>query len=148
MLKVSTKGRYGLRAMVELAGHYGSGPVMMSDISRSQELSRKYLHALLTNLREAGLVTSVLGAKGGYLLARSPADIKVREIVEALEGSMSIVECVPSAKSCARSPDCATRGLWVSLSQEITRVLDAVTLEDLVLGKGAEAVDRTCAARS
>lgn len=138
MLKVSTKGRYGLRAMVELAGHYGNGPVMMSEISRSQDLSRKYLHALLTNLREAGLVRSALGAKGGYYLSKPPTEIRVREIVEALEGPLSIVECVTDQTACAKTEDCATRRMWTRLSSAITATLDSISLDELASGKDME----------
>jgi Rrf2 family protein len=127
--------------MVVLAQHFGHGPLMMSDISRTQGLSRKYLHALLTNLREAGLVHSVLGAKGGYYLAKSPAEIKVREIVEALEGPMSVIDCVAQPASCDKSEACATRPLWIGLSKSITQALDAVTLEQLARGQGFDSGD-------
>ncbi|MCU0664093.1 MAG: Rrf2 family transcriptional regulator [Myxococcota bacterium] len=147
MLKVSTKGRYGLRAMMDLAQHYGQGPVMMSDISRSQGLSRKYLHALLTSLREAGLVHSVLGAKGGYYLAKPPLEIRVREIVEALEGPISVVDCVTKADKCGKLDSCAARLVWTNLTAVITKALDGVTLDDFVNGSGLLADDSRSNAR-
>ena len=134
MLKLSTKGRYGLRAMIDLAKSYDGNPVpiMMSDIAARQELSRKYLHALLTPLKNAGLVRSTRGAKGGYFLARPPAEITIKEILAALEGELNIVDCIADGANCSRASNCLARGVWKDLNDAIARLLDNVTLHSLV----------------
>jgi Rrf2 family protein len=118
--------------MFELALNYGQGPVMMSDVARRQDLSRTYLHALLTALKAAGLVRSVRGAGGGFALARPPGQIKLSEILDVLEGPLSLVECVAHKQSCHRANDCAARRVWHRLASALDEVLDNVTLEDLV----------------
>lgn len=135
MLRFSTKGRYGVRAMMELAMHLPGEPVLMSTIAERQGISRKYLHALLTSLRAAGLVRSVRGAQGGYTLSRLPAQIKVSEVVEALEGPLALTDCVIEDGICHRSPDCTSRRLWVELSTVLRQHLASLTLQDLVEGK-------------
>ena len=137
-MKLSTRGCYGLRAMLELALHYGGKPVLMRSIAENQGISRKYLHALLTSLRSAGFVRSVRGSGGGYLLAKAPANIRVDDVVQALEGSLSITDCVEDPKVCARSSRCVTHELWQELSQAVARLLSAVTLEDLVVRHAAK----------
>ena len=130
-MRLSTKGRYGLRIMLELAMRHGEGPVMMSTLAACQGVSRKYLHSLLTSLRAAGLVRSVRGAGGGYVLARSPADIRADEVVEALEGSLAPVECVQDATICDRVDKCAARDVWLELAHAMKRVLSGVNLAEL-----------------
>ena len=93
-IKLSTKGRYGVRAMVDLAKRFGEGPVLVRSIAERQEISGKYLHALLASLKSAKLVRSVRGSGGGYALARAPEEIMLNEILEALEGPFSLVDCV------------------------------------------------------
>lgn len=137
-MKLSTRGCYGLRAMLELALHYGGKPVLMRSIAESQGISRKYLHALLTSLKAAGFVRSVRGSGGGYMLARAPANIRVDDVVQALEGSLSITDCVEDPKVCSRSSRCVTHELWQELSQAVARLLAAVTLEDLVARHAAK----------
>ena len=132
MLKLSTKGRYGLRAMIELARVYNNGPLMMSAITKSQEISRKYLHAILTALKGAGLVRAVRGAKGGFMLAKDPDDIGVHEIYAALEGKLSIVDCVTNGTICGRVDICETRDMWRQLNDAMLVVLSGMTLADLV----------------
>ena len=132
MLKLSTKGRYGLRAMIELARIYDNGPLMMSAITKRQEISRKYLHAILTALKGAGLVRAVRGAKGGFMLAKAPDDIGVHEIYAALEGKLSIVDCVTNETICGRVDVCETRDMWRKLNDAMFRVLSGMTLADLV----------------
>jgi len=133
MLRLSTKGRYGLRAMIELAQAFDSGqePVMMGDIAERQEISRKYLHALLTSLKHAGLVRSTRGAKGGYTLARSPSDIKVSDIFTALEGELAVVDCLHDPGTCKRGEGCPSREVWSGLNNAIFRLLDGMTLRQL-----------------
>jgi len=132
VLKLSTRGRYGLRAMVRLARGHGEGPVLMSAISKREEVSRKYLHTLLTALREAGLVTSARGARGGYSLARPPGEIRVSEVLEALEGEVVLVDCLSEEGCCALEERCSVRGVWKRMNDAVVAVLDDVTLADLV----------------
>lgn len=135
-MRVSTRGRYGLRAMFELARGFGEGPLLMSDIAERQGLSRKHLHALLTSLKSAGLVRSVRGPGGGFVLTRSPGQIRLSEVLRALEGPLSLVDCVADRRSCDRANRCVARNVWQELSGTIEEVLDNVTLEDMVAPDG------------
>lgn len=130
---MSTRGRYGLRAMLELARCHGKSPVLMADLAQREDLSRKYLHALLTTLKGADLVRSVRGAAGGFVLSRPPPEIKLSEILHALEGSLSIVDCVADKRACDKADGCTARSVWQGLSGVIENTLDSVTLEDLIL---------------
>jgi Rrf2 family transcriptional regulator, cysteine metabolism repressor len=134
MLKLSTKGRYGLRAMIDLAMAYTEQPqpIMMADIAKRQELSRKYLHALLTPLKNAGLVRSTRGAKGGYFLAKPPEEITVGVILVALEGELNIVDCLEETADCPRASQCLARRIWQNLNEAILEQLDNITLKNLV----------------
>jgi len=132
MLKLSTRGRYGLRAMTEIArGYGGERPVMMSAITERQQISRKYLHAILTSLKDAGLVRAIRGARGGFVVARPPSDITVGEICEALEGKLAVVDCVADRSVCTRVDTCRTRGMWKRLNDAMVEVLGGTTLADL-----------------
>lgn len=131
-MKMSTRGRYGLRAMLELARCFGGSPVLMGTLAEREDLSRKYLHALLTALKSAGLIRSVRGTGGGFVLARSPSQIRLSEVLHALEGSLSLVDCVADTRACAKSNQCPARRVWQELSGAIENVLDNVTLEDLI----------------
>ena len=130
-MRISTKGRYGLRAMFELARGFGEGPLLMSDIAERQGLSRKHLHALLTSLKSAGLVRSIRGPGGGFILAKAPGEIKLSEVLQTLEGPLALVHCVPDRRSCDRVDRCAAREVWRRLSRAIEDVLDSVTIEDI-----------------
>jgi Rrf2 family protein len=132
VMRITTKGSYGLRAMVDLASQNGDGPMLMGAIAERQEVSRKYLHALLTALKAAGLVRSVRGSGGGYCLTRDPAEITVGEVLRALEGPVLLRDCVQDDTACRRSMGCITRRLWEVLSHEIEERLNSVTLRDLV----------------
>jgi len=135
-MRISTKGRYGLRAMVELARHWGrGGPLEMRVITERQQIPRKYLHALLTSLRAAGLVRSLRGSHGGYTLSRAPEQINVRDIVIALEGPIVLVDCNERGQPCDLYDCCATRDLWLELSQVVERRLAAVNLAELARSK-------------
>lgn len=131
-MKISTKGCYGLRALVDLAQHQGEGPVLMRAIAERQGLSRKYLHALLTSLRAAGMVRSMRGSGGGYVLARPPSDLPVLEILQALEGSLDVAPCVGHPGVCQRSSACAGHDVWTELSRALASWLQGLTLADLV----------------
>jgi Rrf2 family cysteine metabolism transcriptional repressor len=131
-MHISTRGRYGLRAMFELARGFGQTPVLMSTVAERQALSRKYLHALLTSLRTAGLVRSVRGAGGGFVLTRPPAEIRLSEVLHALEGPLSLVGCVADPRACDRASRCPARRVWKQVADAVENVLDNVTLEDLL----------------
>ena len=128
-MNISTKGRYGLRVMLELAIRYGSGPVTMGAIEQSQGISRKYMHTLLTSLKAAGLVQSVRGVGGGYVLALPPSRVRLSEVVEALEGPCSLVACVRDSTICERTDYCATRDVWRDVGEAVEEVLSEITLE-------------------
>ncbi len=131
-MRLSTKGRYSVRAMLDLGLHSDGSPVMIKDISRRQGISERYLEQLFIPLRAAGLVRGIPGAGGGFLLARPPAEVKLSEIIRATEGSIAPVACVDEARSCPQSEVCASRDVWVEIKQASDRILESVTLQDLV----------------
>lgn len=132
-MKLSTKGRYGLRAAAELAVCHGQGAVPLRQVASVVEVSEAYLEQLLATLRRAGLVESVRGAQGGYRLARAPGEITVGDVLRALEGSMAPAECVagPGA-SCANMASCATRRVWEKMQTSLNQVMDSITLQDML----------------
>lgn len=132
MMKLSTKGRYGTRLMLDLAVHYGKGLVLLRDIAQREDISVGYLEHIIPPLKAAGLITSSRGAHGGYALSKDPSEINLREIVQALEGSLSPVDCVDSFEMCQRAQWCATRDIWTELGEKIMETLESVTLHDLV----------------
>lgn len=136
MLRVSTRGEYGVRLMVDLARHYGEGPRSLSEISEAEglELKLQYLEQLVKSLRENGLVESTRGARGGYRLSRPPDQIHMGEVVRALEGQIAPMICATEGDMdviCDRLDGCSTRYLWNRLRDAITLTLDAITLSDL-----------------
>jgi len=131
MLKLSTKARYALRAMVELACREGEGAVQLREIARAQDLSPKYLEQLTIPLRNAGLLHSERGPAGGYRLARPAHQITALEVVRAAEGPINLIDCVREASVCRRSPHCATRRLWARLGEALNEMLAGVTLANL-----------------
>ena len=131
-MKLSTKGRYGTRALLEMSKHYGEGPLLLKDISRNQQISLQYLEHIIASLVSAGLVKSSRGVKGGVWLARPPADIKLSEAIHILEGETNPVECIQNPDTCNRSCTCATRDVWTEMKTTIDKFLDSVTLKDLV----------------
>jgi Rrf2 family cysteine metabolism transcriptional repressor len=131
-MKMTTRGRYGLRAMLELARRFGEKPVLASVLASQEALSLKYLHTLLTSLKSAGLVASVRGPGGGFQLTRSPATIRLSEVLRAVEGPLSLVECVTCPTRCKRATRCTARRVWSHLSETIEGVLDSLTLERLL----------------
>lgn len=130
-MRLSTKGRYGARAMLDLALNLGREPVLLRDIATRQEVSEKYLEHSMSSLRNAGLVRSIRGAHGGYVLAKPPSEIRLSEIMEVLEGSMAPVECVDDREVCHRADLCVTRDIWVKMKEAIDNILESTTLEDL-----------------
>lgn len=131
-MKLSTRARYGTRAMLELALHYGEGPILVKDIAKSQEISRRYLEHLIVSLQAIGLVKTIRGKKGGCVLSKSPSEIKLSEIVETLEGSVAPVDCIVDSKLCSREKLCVTRDIWIKMKEAIMNVLNSITLEDMV----------------
>lgn len=130
-MKMSTRSRYGLRLLLDLALNGEKGPVQLSSIARAQNLSEKYLGQLVIQLKSSGLVRSERGKSGGYFLSRSPREITLREIVEKLEGDLSIVECVNNPEDCDRSDFCITRDVWSEISRMIIEKLEQITLDEL-----------------
>jgi Rrf2 family transcriptional regulator, cysteine metabolism repressor len=138
----STKSEYGVRVMVELARQAGEEPIPLAEIAERGGLPLAYLEHLVARLRKAGLVDSRRGSRGGYLLARSPTDITMAEVVEALEGSIAPIECITEGSDgsivCSRETDpghvCPTKLLWTRVRFSIVRTLQQTTLADLVLG--------------
>ncbi|HOW27106.1 MAG TPA: Rrf2 family transcriptional regulator [Elusimicrobiota bacterium] len=130
-MKLSTKGRYGVRLMIDLALHYGEGPVDLKAISKRQGISEKYLWHLIPPLKNAGLIHSVRGARGGYLLAHKPDQITLKDIVCLLEGSMSLVDCLSNPAACKRMQGCVTRDVWQVVTKKILETLESFTLEAL-----------------
>jgi Rrf2 family protein len=137
-MKMSTKGRYGLRVMLELALDAGSGPTLVENIAKKQELTENYIHVLVTGLKAAGLVRSVRGPKGGYELTRSPSGISALEVITALEGKTAPVDCVDNSGVCPRASKCAVRDIWNDVAAAIDGVLSHVTLEQLARNQGAK----------
>jgi Rrf2 family protein len=131
-MKISTKIRYGARAMLELASHYGEGPIELKEIAKRENISLKYLEQVITPLRTAGLVKSVRGSKGGYSLAKHPCEICLEDLVEILEGPVDLIECLGDPKACQRSSFCVTRDIWKEVSEAISGIFHSVTLEDMV----------------
>lgn len=121
MIRLSTKGRYGARLMLELALQYGKGPILLKDIAKRQEISEGYLEHLLPPLKSAGLINSSRGAHGGYILAKALSEITLKEIVQTLEGSLSPVECVDTPTVCQRVRSCVTRDIWKKLGKKDLR---------------------------
>lgn len=135
-MRISTRGRYGTRLMVDLAQHYAHGPIPLADIAKRQDLSAKYLEQLIILLKGAGLIRSVRGRSGGYMLAREPGKISVGEIVETLEGKLAVVDCVLEPDLCYRAIECPTRDIWVGMTDLMKKQLFSLSLKD-ILGKSA-----------
>lgn len=131
-MKISTRARYGLRLMLELAMRHGKGPVFLRDIAKSQEISEKYLSTIIISLKAAGFVNSYRGAHGGYEISRSPERINLLEIVATLEGDLGLVDCVANPRACHRAAQCAVQEVWSKVGQAIATTLESMTLRDLV----------------
>lgn len=134
-MKVSTRGEYGMRAMVELSRHYGHGPVSLTAIAQSATVPPAYLEQLIGPLRRADLVTSTRGAHGGYELSRAPSEIMVGEVYRVLEGPVAPMDCVSEVATddqCPLIEGCATRVVWLKVRDSIVEALDSTTLQDLL----------------
>ncbi len=132
-MMISTRGRYALRLMLDLANHQGSGYVSLKEISERQQISKKYLEQIIPVLNRLDLLMTVRGFQGGYRLSREPREYTLGEILRATEGSLAPVACLATEKNlCSRQADCATLPVWTKLDQIICDYLDSVTLQDLL----------------
>lgn len=131
-MKLSTKGRYGLMAMFQLALDHGQGPISLKSIAEQQQLSENYLEQLFSNLRKDGLINSVRGAQGGYLLSRNPEEITVGQVLRSLEGSMSPADCIDEEMNCKRADECATKLVLSRMKDSIDDVIDSISLQDMM----------------
>lgn len=137
-MKISTKGRYGLRAMVDLAVNSRDECISLKSIAQRQGISENYLEQLIASLKKADLVKSVRGAQGGYMLGKEPNEISVGDIIKALEGPLNLVDCVSGADNdssvcgSASCKGCVTKNVWERISLSINEVVDGITLEDLM----------------
>lgn len=131
-MKLSSRTRYGMRAILELAIEYGKEPLQIKVIAEREDISNKYLEQLIAMLKASGLVRSIRGPRGGYMLAKPPEEIQLKEIFLTLEGPMVPAECLQHPEYCPRCTDCATRQIWQELQDAIFGVLESVTLADLV----------------
>jgi len=130
-MKLSTKGRYAVRFMMELARRPDTQPQFLKNIARRQEISPRYLEQLVLNLKSAGLVRSIRGAKGGFILTRPADQISLLDVYRASEGSLSIVECIDNPSCCKQSAHCASRRLWEDVKISLSLILGKKTLADL-----------------
>jgi Rrf2 family cysteine metabolism transcriptional repressor len=131
-MKLSTRGRYAARALLDLACHQGAAPIPLKDIARRQGISLYYLEHIVMPLATAGVVRSSRGASGGIRLARPPQEIRLSEILRLVEGSLAPVDCVADPALCPRAKLCVTREVWLELDRVTNAVLDSMTLYDLV----------------
>lgn len=134
MLRLSTKGQYGVRAMYEIAREYPGQPVTIKEISNKQAVSVHYLEQILNKLRKAGLIRSVKGPGGGYLLNKGPEKISIASIVRELEGPVAITSCLDPEEGCIRVDNCVTHLLWKALGEQIEAFLETITLKNLMSG--------------
>ncbi|MBW1676375.1 MAG: Rrf2 family transcriptional regulator [Deltaproteobacteria bacterium] len=131
-MRISTKGRYGTRAMVDIGENYGKGPVPLRKLAERQCISMKYMEQIIPLLKTSGLIRSSRGARGGYVLAKEPRKISLHDIVQALEGSWSLVDCLDDDTLCDQAEECATYEIWHDIQEAIYRILDSTTLADMI----------------
>jgi Rrf2 family protein len=140
-MRLSTKSRYGLRALFDMAYHAGTLPAQIKDISRRQNISPRYLEQIFQDLKKAGLLKSRRGPQGGYYLARKPHEITVMDVINATEGEMALVDCVKTGKrgqkACEFDNQCITQQVWAEASRKLNEYLGTVTIKDLC-DKGSE----------
>lgn len=130
-MKLSTRARYGTRALLDLALHQNNGLVQLKDISLRQNISLHYLEHIISPLIGAGIIRSTRGVRGGVQLSKHPRDIKLSEVLQLLEGSIAPVECVNNAGSCSRTNQCAVHDIWSDMKKAMVQVLESTTLQDL-----------------
>lgn len=130
-MRVSTKGDYGVRALIELAHHYGEGPLLSAEIAARQTIPEPYLDQLLTTLRRAGFIRSVRGPQGGHALVREPGTLKLSEVIGVLEGSLAPIACLDEPDGCGKPGFCPQRELWEAVRDATQELLDGVSIGDL-----------------
>ncbi len=118
--------------MLELASHYGEGPIELKEIARKEDISIKYLEQVIIPLRTTGLVKAVRGSKGGYSLAKPPSEILLNDLVETLEGPLELIECLRNPAACKRAQACVTRDIWGDVQEAIRKIFCSVSLQDLL----------------
>lgn len=126
--------------MLELACHYGEGPIELKEIAKREDISLKYLEQVIVPLRTAGLVKSARGSKGGYFLAKPPSEVYLKDLVQILEGPLNLIECLNDPKVCQKVPYCVTRDIWKEVSDAIDRIFHSVTLGDMVQRKNRKEI--------
>ena len=131
-MKLSTRGRYGIHTMYDLALNAESGPQSIKAIAERGGMPEAYLEQLIAGLKRAGLVTSTRGAQGGYMLARRPEEITVGEVLRALEGGLSLVDCLDEEDACGKSCACPSRIVWMKLRDGLNAIVDGITLQDMI----------------
>jgi Rrf2 family protein len=131
-MQLTTRSRYGLRMLLDIAINGGNGPVRIQDIAERRKISVKYLEQLIRELKKGGFIHSKRGPKGGHVLARTPAEIKIGDVVRILEGRPALTECVSDEKVCPISSDCVARRIWERATQSVFRELDSITLADML----------------
>ncbi len=134
-MNVTSKGRYALRVMLDLAQHREDGYISLKTIADRQQVSMKYLEIIVSNLKKAALVDSTRGKEGGYMLSKEPSEYRVGDILRCIEDNLAPVSCIKSGSvSCERAGECMTVPMWMELDELINNYLDAVTLNDLITG--------------
>ena len=133
-MKISTRGRYGLRILIDIAVHNSKKPRMIKDIAESQGISQKYISRLIIDLRNAGFIKSIRGVGGGYVLAKSPSSISILDVIEAMEGELSVVDCAMSANCCERCDICPARKIWKTANDSLRNSLGWMTLASAISG--------------
>ena len=141
-MNISTKGRYAVRAMLDLALQPTGEPTLIKDISKRQEISDLYLEQLFNRLKTAGLLRSIRGPKGGFMLNKPAVEIKLIDILEAMEGPIAPVDCVDNATLCTRADSCVTRDVWAEMKKVMVEMLESTTLEDLVKLENGKSSDK------
>ena len=131
-MKLSTRGRYGVRLMLDLAEHYHQGTITLGDVALRQDISEKYLGQLVNPLKNAGLISSTRGSAGGYRLSLPPSQITVKDILLVLEGGLCLVDCTERPGTCQRSGQCAARDVWSEIAEKLAEILESFTLEHLI----------------
>ncbi len=131
-MKLSSRTRYGIKAILEIAREHGNGPIQIKTIAEREDISNKYLEQLIAMLKMAGLIRSMRGPRGGYMLAKPPSEIPIKDVFWALEGQMEPVECMEHARPIPGCADCATSRIWQELKDSIVGVMEKVTLADLL----------------
>ena len=140
-MRISTRARYGLRLMIEVAANFKKGPIFLKEIARNIDVSEKYLSQIILPLKGKGLVSTYSGAHSGYILGRPPGKIKLKEIIEILEGDLSLIDCVNNPSVCRKVTTCVTRDIWTELGNKISEVLNSFTLDDLIKMREEKAED-------